>query len=105
MGTTCQVVFAGCSAFLPHFYLQFCFFFHNKVLEEDTLFFTIKHQRNCVLFSTDKVLLTLATNGPPGSDDSLGCINMIRLQGLSSLEKRGFGWEGAHGGLPVAVRR
>lgn len=102
---TCQVVVAGCSAFLPHFYLQFCFFFHNKVLEEDTLFFTIKHQRNCVLFSTDKVLLTLATNGPPGSDDSLGCVNMIRLQGLSSLEKRGFGWEEAHGSLPVAVRR
>lgn len=57
------------------------------------------------MFSTDKVLLTLASNGLPGSDDSLGCINMIRLQGLSSLEKRGVGWEGAHGSCEEMTKK
>lgn len=65
------------------------------------------HKNPKELFSSDKVLLTLVTNGPPpcNDDSNLGCINMIRLQGLSSLEERGSGWEGAHGNLPVAVGR
>lgn len=94
MGTTCQVVFAACSAFLPlkgrkpsRFLPPVLFLFPQLSPGRGH---TVPHQRNCLLFSTDKVPLTLATNGSSCNDDSLGCTNMIRLQSLCSLERGGL---------------